>query len=104
MLYLTVTFVVALFTWSDEFLFHFDAFKLSYVCKLTGSIEDYPLKCTLEPVTCAPPHLEPTICHSDNGVVTKFPAPVGTGGDSLHMLSVAIKISKDSNMRKLKVI
>lgn len=51
----------------------------------------------------APPtHLQPTIYLSEPGVATKLAGQVGAGGDSLDMLSVALKIKVDT-FRNIKV-
>ncbi|XP_032812105.2 autophagy-related protein 2 homolog B [Petromyzon marinus] len=49
-----------------------------------------------------PPGMEQTIYRSEEGVLGRATGPVGTGGDSLNMLALAIKISADPNMEKLK--
>ena len=52
----------------------------------------------------SPAHLDPTIYRSDAGAVISNSGPVGTGSNSLDMLSVAIKIQLDeTSATNLKV-
>lgn len=53
--------------------------------------------------TPPPAHLDPTIYRSEAGAVVGSSGPVGTG-NSLDMLSVAIRVQVDDSVHNLKVI
>lgn len=67
---------------------------------VTTPVGPLPLRCIGSP---PPSHLEPTIYRSDTGANLDQQLTVGTGANSLDMLTVAIKIQVDENLLNLKV-